>query len=396
MHAGRSLTDDIRMWRTPDAPNDGGPRNRQTSIGHGHQVTIAEQAEHWPTPTARDYKDGTADACANVPVNCLLGRVAPLWMTPNVPNGGRTLDDETVSTKGTQADGTKRQVDLGSQVRLWATPRAEDSEQCGNHPGANDSLTGQTRLWQTPATDSFRSRSGDRKDEQGLDQQTRMWKVVASLDGASTSASATTRTSVTYAPALWPDLDASVPSGGDGTRTPESLWPTPTAEPYGSSQNGINGIGGTHERPSANTPSLERMSRSFLPLLATASDGETSCDTDPILPLLSPTNTWQTPCAGTNRKSERAMQPSVNNGRRSGGGQSSPPGLEQQAELATTGGRRAKLNPRFVSWLMNLPIGWTEFSPIASINYARWATQSSRQLRHLLFAYWRSAPGSCR
>ena len=28
----------------------------------------------WPTPTARDHKDGTAASCANVPVNSLLGR----------------------------------------------------------------------------------------------------------------------------------------------------------------------------------------------------------------------------------------------------------------------------------------------------------------------------------
>src|SRR4029077_19863587 len=28
----------------------------------------------WPTPTARDWKDGTAASCANVPENCLLGR----------------------------------------------------------------------------------------------------------------------------------------------------------------------------------------------------------------------------------------------------------------------------------------------------------------------------------
>jgi len=42
---------------------------------------------------------------------------------------------------------------------------------------------------------------------------------------------------------------------------------------------------------------------------------------------------WPTPMAGTNRKSARAMARSVNNGRRTGGGQSSPPGLEQQAEM---------------------------------------------------------------
>jgi hypothetical protein len=44
---------------------------------------------------------------------------------------------------------------------------------------------------------------------------------------------------------------------------------------------------------------------------------------------------WQSPMARTNRKSARAMARSVNNGRRSGGGQSSSPGLEQQAEMAS-------------------------------------------------------------
>lgn len=40
--------------------------------------------------------------------------------------------------------------------------------------------------------------------------------------------------------------------------------------------------------------------------------------------------TWQTPCAGTNSKSERAMSWEGNS--RDGGGQRSPPGLEQQAD----------------------------------------------------------------
>jgi hypothetical protein len=43
---------------------------------------------------------------------------------------------------------------------------------------------------------------------------------------------------------------------------------------------------------------------------------------------------WQTPVASTNRKSKRAIMNSENNGRRSGGGQSSSPGLEQEAEMA--------------------------------------------------------------
>jgi hypothetical protein len=30
----------------------------------------------WPTPTSRDWKDGSAKACANIPVNGLLGACA--------------------------------------------------------------------------------------------------------------------------------------------------------------------------------------------------------------------------------------------------------------------------------------------------------------------------------
>ncbi|MEM7730510.1 MAG: hypothetical protein AAF311_14790, partial [Pseudomonadota bacterium] len=44
---------------------------------------------------------------------------------------------------------------------------------------------------------------------------------------------------------------------------------------------------------------------------------------------------WDTPTAAMQRKSRRAIMSSEKNGRRSGGGQSSSPGLEQQAEMAT-------------------------------------------------------------
>lgn len=64
-----NLVEEVSFWRTPDAPGSGGPRNRQNSLEGGHQVTIAEQAEHWqtpgtedrqarnfPTPTGRDHR----------------------------------------------------------------------------------------------------------------------------------------------------------------------------------------------------------------------------------------------------------------------------------------------------------------------------------------------------
>jgi DNA (cytosine-5)-methyltransferase 1 len=224
MHSGTSLTDAIRtLWRTPDSPNAGGPRNRQTSRGHGHQITIAEQAEHWPTP--------------------------------NVPNGGRTT-----ATSNYREDGSKRQIYLGALAEHWPTPAARD--------------------W---------------KDTPGM---------------------ATT--------AINPD--GSVRNRDDQLARAVHQWPTPTAEPYGSSQNGINGIGGTHERPSANTPSLDRMSRSFPLDPPTSRRGDESSAPDPTSRPL-----WT-------------------------------------------------LNPQFVEWLMGFPIGWTAFAPVAT----EWSLYKQR----MRFAFW--------
>ena len=48
-----------------------------------------------PTPTARDWKDGTASTCKNVPVNALLGRA--VHHLPNVtPSAGGKLNPRWV------------------------------------------------------------------------------------------------------------------------------------------------------------------------------------------------------------------------------------------------------------------------------------------------------------
>lgn len=55
---GGEFAKQVMQWRTPDSPGAGGPRNRKKSIGHGHQTTIAEQAEQWPTPVVGDHRSG--------------------------------------------------------------------------------------------------------------------------------------------------------------------------------------------------------------------------------------------------------------------------------------------------------------------------------------------------
>ena len=75
------------MWRTPNNRAKGGgeyqdPDKVLKRWEAGHQVNLSEQVRLWPTPTGRDWKDGSAQSCMNVPANGLLGRVVHQW-----PNG---------------------------------------------------------------------------------------------------------------------------------------------------------------------------------------------------------------------------------------------------------------------------------------------------------------------
>jgi len=144
---GDSLTGVTKLWRTPDAPGSGGPRNRQESTEQGHQYTIAEQAEHWATPNAHDSTDARGK--------------------------GFELTDHHYSPH-----------DLVAQTDTWNTPHGmSNRDRMGKLAGCGGGEFGnQVSNWQTPGTDSFRSRGGDRTDEMGLDQQARFFPTPASRD----------------------------------------------------------------------------------------------------------------------------------------------------------------------------------------------------------------------
>ena len=104
-----------RLWATPSAM-DSLPQRSPEALqrlaetarkGRSRPSNLREQVDEttmalWPTPTARDYKDGGATSCANVPVNGLLGRAVHLYPTPKAQNargggqvhgnGGPSLD----------------------------------------------------------------------------------------------------------------------------------------------------------------------------------------------------------------------------------------------------------------------------------------------------------------
>jgi hypothetical protein len=294
----------------------------------------------------------------------------------------------------------------GNGSSSWPTARAEDSEQCGNHPGSTDSLTGAIRQWPTPAAREYKGANGEEHLENGTGR-----KHLDQLPN--------------FVAHLW--ATPNVPNGGRSSSTSNytedgkkrqidivaqaSNWPTPTAEPYGSSQNGINGKGGAHERPSAATPSLERMSHSFLPGLPTSTPGAGSSASDQTSRPLWPTpNTddggstethrgtgsrkkllghatdalWKTPhgianmdasgkvAGGGGEFAKQVMQhpetwkpngdgmwgtPTAD----TGGDGPRPSGVRTLLcnQVKTPTASKAKLNPNFVEWLMGLPIGWT-------------------------------------
>lgn len=75
-----------------------------------HSVNLSSAVKMWPTPTSRDYKDGSAAACRNVPVNGLLGRAV---------HQDRLLTTPTASDAvGTHGGGNSRSLrtDAGGQL----------------------------------------------------------------------------------------------------------------------------------------------------------------------------------------------------------------------------------------------------------------------------------------
>src|ERR1035437_114273 len=62
------------------------------------------------------------------------------WVSPQAQSGPH----------GYRPAGPNGQASLDQQGRTWPSPRSEDSESCGQHPGATDSLNATAKLWTTP------------------------------------------------------------------------------------------------------------------------------------------------------------------------------------------------------------------------------------------------------
>jgi hypothetical protein len=79
------------LWPTPcaeDAKNVPYQKGKDGVTRYPMLLGAVEPSRMWPTSTGRDHKDGSAQACANVPPNGLLGRVVHQWPTPS--SGGES------------------------------------------------------------------------------------------------------------------------------------------------------------------------------------------------------------------------------------------------------------------------------------------------------------------
>jgi len=109
---------------------------------------LRNQAAIWPTPygvTGNHGPDGNE-----------FSTMVRNWQTPKAATG----DYQYVNGE--------KFLNLEGEVKNWPSPRSEDSESCGNHPNAMDSLTGAAaNLWNTPNSGQGgnSSRSGERIDE---------------------------------------------------------------------------------------------------------------------------------------------------------------------------------------------------------------------------------------
>lgn len=110
-------------WMTPSVVSatgqeytrDGGVKGRERLALPG-QATQATGM--WITP----HGMGGMDHSGKPGAGGEFAKQASQWLTPNVPNGGRSVPIELVQSKGTTADGEKRTVGLESQTKHWSMP----------------------------------------------------------------------------------------------------------------------------------------------------------------------------------------------------------------------------------------------------------------------------------
>jgi hypothetical protein len=125
------------------------------------------------------------------------GSSSSAWLTPDVPNGGRSLAQD-ISPTGMRPDGSKAQVGLQNQARLWPTPdafvsndgeepetflaRQERQKAKGiNGNGMGLPLAMAAKTWPTPSASETRQGFQPRPEGKASDQNQQSLTTIAML-----------------------------------------------------------------------------------------------------------------------------------------------------------------------------------------------------------------------
>lgn len=305
------------------------------------------------------------------------------WPTPNTmpdaPNGS-----------GDRGNGEIRNRDssqcLGEIAKNWPSPRAEDCEACGNHPGAKDSLNAVTKDWPTPRNNEGPTRSGKHRTLDGLAPE---WPTPEARDYRSGKASPETSEKnsrpLNELALTWNTPTAADNGSQEGNTllSQASTWQTPRANEKGQWVN---------QRDGSRLETLSGQAMLWDTWIQTAEE-----EWDPVLDLPrkpDPRDQWSTPQAH-DAKGERGagQQPTqaadhacLNRDVRDFSPPVPPPQSgETSSDITPTSNRR--LNPAFVCWLMGWPFFWTQAEPMP---FGRRATESWRSaVRRRLASYFR-------
>jgi hypothetical protein len=288
-------------------------------------------------------------------------RLDPPWSSSRTYQLGLLEDGFDLSEKN-YADWVTSSKDLSSSLRRtlahrisangsgsWPTSRAEDSESCGNHPDATDSLTGAVRTWPTATAGEAKGRGyqydnhDKTKPRLSLTGLSQAWKTphgMSSADGGGGE--------FQKAVELWQTPKAGEEESGSGMnsrgepklKAQAQLWTTPKAVTGGpNSKREERGAGGPDlQEQAAHWPTPDASAEKY----RLSGDSQQSKSLEPV-----------------SRAFSRQVLSTID------GRELSP----------TTRTLSRRLNPAFVAWLMGLPGWWT--SP-AVTNYVRSAMEAYR------------------
>lgn len=279
------------------------------------------------------------------------------WLTPNVPNGGRSVPEEIVAAKGATENG-KRTVGLESQSKFWTTPQAHDVTErgSGQQPSSkagNACLARDARLWPTPVSNDdnkspdahlamkARMKGGPRTQITSLSVLTQLWPTPRAAENGSDSGSTQRQQQ---------GLNL-------GLKDAAKMWPTPHGFQAG---NGPDGNEFSTEVRNWTTPKASDGAKGGPNMRGSKGD----------VPLPSMAANWASPTAriakgGGSQVTRKDGQSRLDmlDWQAESFSRQDPPTRDGPESSPTLPGSRQRLNPEFAGWLMGWPIGWTSTEP---------------------------------